>query len=33
MKMDKRARVNLTVDYGVGLDNSSGIYFSMQETF
>ncbi|MCC6410292.1 MAG: BamA/TamA family outer membrane protein [Saprospiraceae bacterium] len=33
MKMDKRARVNLTVDYGVGLDKSSGIYFSMQETF
>lgn len=33
MKMDKRARINLTVDYGVGLDKSSGIYFSMQETF
>lgn len=33
MKMDKRARVNLTVDYAVGLDKSSGIYFSMQEAF
>jgi outer membrane protein assembly factor BamA len=33
MKMDKRARVNLTVDYGMGLDKSSGIYFSMQEAF
>lgn len=33
MKMDKRARVNLTVDYGVGLDKSHGIYFSMQEAF
>lgn len=33
MKMDKRARVNLTVDYGLGLDRSHGIYFSMQETF
>ncbi len=33
MKMDKRARVNLTVDYGVGLNKSHGIYFSMQEAF
>lgn len=33
MKMDKLARVNLTVDYGVGLDKSHGIYFSMQEAF
>jgi hypothetical protein len=33
MKMDKAARVNLTVDYGVGLDHSHGIYFSMQEAF
>jgi hypothetical protein len=33
MKMDKRARVNLTVDYGLGLDRSHGLYFSMQETF
>lgn len=33
MKMDKRARINLTVDYGFGLDKSSGIYFNMQETF
>jgi hypothetical protein len=33
MKMDKRARVNLTVDYALGLDQSHGIYFSMQEAF
>jgi outer membrane translocation and assembly module TamA len=33
MKMDKRARINLTADIGVGLDKSSGIYFGMQEAF
>lgn len=33
MKMDKRARINLTVDLGYGLDNSSGIYFNLQEAF
>ncbi|MEO8148624.1 MAG: hypothetical protein ABI723_13345 [Bacteroidia bacterium] len=33
MKMDKAARVNLTVDLGYGLDHSSGIYFGMQEAF
>jgi hypothetical protein len=33
MMMDKLARVNLTVDLAYGLDHSSGIYFSMQETF
>lgn len=33
LKMDKIARVNLTVDYAVGLDKSHGIYFSMQEAF
>ncbi|MDI1353792.1 MAG: hypothetical protein PSX36_02655 [bacterium] len=33
LKMDKRARVNLTVDLSYGLDHSSGVYFSMQEAF
>ncbi|MDX2134815.1 MAG: BamA/TamA family outer membrane protein [Saprospiraceae bacterium] len=33
LKMDKRARVNLTVDMAVGLDRSSGIYFGLQEAF
>ena len=33
LKMDKAARVNLTVDLGFGLDHSSGIYFGMQEVF
>jgi len=33
LKMDKAARVNLTVDAGYGLDHSSGIYFGMQEVF
>jgi len=33
LKMDKAARINLTVDLGYGLDHSSGIYFSMQEAF
>jgi hypothetical protein len=33
LKMDKAARINLTVDLGYGLDHSSGIYFGMQEVF
>ncbi len=33
IKMDKRARVNLTIDLGYGSDNSSGIYFNLQEAF
>jgi len=33
LKMDKAARINLTVDLGYGLDHSSGIYFGMQEAF
>ena len=33
LQMDKVARVNLSVDLGVGADNSSGIYFNLQETF
>lgn len=33
LQMDKRARVNLTIDLGYGADNSSGIYFNLQETF
>jgi len=33
LKMDKAARVNLTVDLGYGLDNAYGIYFGMQEAF
>ena len=32
MKMDKRARVNLTVDIGFG-QNSRGIFFNLQEVF
>lgn len=31
--MDKLTRTNLGVDLGYGLDNSSGIYFNLQETF
>jgi len=33
LQMDKRARVNLTIDLGYGADHSSGIYFNLQETF
>jgi len=33
LKLDKAARVNLTVDVGYGLDHSYGIYFGMQEAF
>jgi hypothetical protein len=33
LKMDKAARINLTVDLGYGLDHSGGIYFGMQEAF
>jgi hypothetical protein len=33
LKLDKAARVNLTVDLALGLDHSSGIYFGMQEAF
>ena len=33
LQMDKVARVNLSVDIGIGADNSSGIYFNLQETF
>ncbi len=33
MKMDKAARVNLTIDLAWGVDHSSGIYFGMQEAF
>ncbi len=33
VKMDKRARINLTVDIAYGRDNSSAIYFNLQETF
>ncbi len=33
LKVDKAARINLTVDIAAGLDNSSGIYFGMQEAF
>jgi hypothetical protein len=32
MKMDKRARVNLTVDIGFG-KNSKGVFFNLQEVF
>lgn len=33
VKMDKKANVNLTVDMAYGKNNSSGIYFSLQEAF
>lgn len=32
-KMDKRTRVNITVDIAYGADNSSGIYFGLLEAF
>jgi outer membrane protein assembly factor BamA len=33
IQLDKLARTNLTIDFGMGTDNSSGIYFNLQETF
>jgi len=33
IKFDKQSRTNLGIDYGVGTDHSSGIYFNLQETF
>ena len=33
LQLDKRARTNLTVDFGFGADRSSGIYFNLQESF
>ncbi len=33
LTMDKRTRVNLTVDIAYGLDNSTAIYFNLQEYF
>lgn len=33
LKMDKRARTNLTMDVAIGKENSSAIYFNLQETF
>jgi len=33
MQLDKRARTNLTVDIGLGLDRATAIYFNLQEAF
>ena len=33
IKMDKRTRTNLNIDVAVGLNNSSAIYFNLQECF
>lgn len=33
LKLDKLTRTNLGVDYGIGTDRSSGLYFNLQETF
>lgn len=33
LQIDKLARTNLGVDFGMGSDGSSGIYFNLQETF
>ncbi|MHC1774579.1 MAG: BamA/TamA family outer membrane protein [Lentimicrobium sp.] len=33
LQLDKLARTNLTIDFGMGTDHSSGIYFNLQETF
>jgi hypothetical protein len=33
MQLDKRARTNLTVDIGLGVDRATAIYFNLQETF
>ncbi len=33
IQLDKLARTNLTIDFGMGNDHSSGIYFNLQETF
>lgn len=33
IQFDNRSRTNLGIDFGVGSDRSSGIYFNLQETF
>jgi hypothetical protein len=33
LQLDKLARTNLTIDFGMGTDRSGGIYFNLQETF
>jgi hypothetical protein len=33
IQFDKQSRTNLGIDYGIGTDHSSGIYFNLQETF
>lgn len=33
IQLDKLARTNLTIDFGMGTDHSSGIYFNLQESF
>jgi hypothetical protein len=33
LQLDKLSRTNLGVDFGIGSDKSSGIYFNLQETF
>jgi outer membrane protein assembly factor BamA len=33
LQFDKLSRTNLGVDYGIGTDRSSGLYFNLQETF
>jgi len=33
IQFDNRSRTNLGIDFGMGSDRSSGIYFNLQETF
>ena len=33
IKLDKKTRTNISIDYGRGRDGSSGVYFNLQEAF
>lgn len=33
IKLDKKTRTNISIDYGRGREGSSGVYFNLQETF
>ncbi len=33
IKMDKKTNTNITIDYGIGRNGNSGIYFNLQEAF
>jgi hypothetical protein len=33
IKMDKKTNTNITIDYGIGRNGNSAIYFNLQEAF